>query len=142
MVTIYSLMKKMVICLALSILVVCSGCLAALFAGGAVAGVMVYSYIRGELERKYPADFQTTWQATMKTVEDLEFEVDKTNKDAITGMIQCHRANGTTITLNLQMETIDITSVRIRVGTEGDKAIAELIHDKLKQNLKITDQPH
>lgn len=134
-------MKKAFLCLMLSILVVCSGCIAALVAGSAVAGVMVYSYIRGELERKYPANFPTTWQATMKTIEDLEFEVDKTNKDAITGQIQCHRANGTPITINLQMETIDITSVRIRVGTEGDKSISELIHDNIKQNLKISDQP-
>lgn len=134
-------MKKAFLCLLLSIMVVCSGCLAAIFAGGAVAGVMVYSYIKGELDRKYPADFQTTWQATIKSTEDLEFEIDKTNKDAITGLIQCHRANGTPITINIQMETIDITSVRIRVGTEGDKAIAELIHDKIKQNLKIPDQP-
>jgi hypothetical protein len=132
-------MKKKIISILIVLMVVCQGCVAAFLAGGAVAGIMVYSYMRGELERKYPSDFPSTWQATMKTVEELEFEVDKTTKDAITGEIQCHRANGTTVWIKLQMDTAEITIVRVRVGTEGDRNISEFIHEKIRQNLKISD---
>ena len=118
-----------------------SGCLAAWIAGGAVAGIMVYSYFQGELERKYPADFTQTWQATMKMVEQMEFELDSQQKDAISGRIDAHRANGTPIRIYLEMISPNVTSVRIRVGSEGDQAISEIIHDKIRENLNIP-QPH
>jgi len=138
-------MKKIVLTLLLSSVVVFSGCLGAAVLGGAVAGVMIYSYVNNELERKYPKDFETTWQATMKAMEQLQFEIEpgKANKDAITGKIEAHMANGTSVWVNLRMEPkiedTDVTSVRVRVGSEGDKTVSQYVHDRIKQNLKVPE---
>lgn len=114
------------------------GCLAAAVAGGAAAGIMIYSYMHGELERTYPADFPETWQATMQTIEKLGFEKDSWANDAISGEIKARRAIGTPIRINLELIAPNVTSVRIRVGTEGDKSLSEIIHHKIEENLRVS----
>lgn len=117
-----------------------ASCAAAYLAGGAAAGIMIYSYMHGELERKYPADFLTTWQATIQTIEQLEFEKDSRTHDAISGQIKARRATGTSIRISLEQIQVspDVTSVRIRIGTEGNKTLSQIIHNKIAKNIQAS----
>lgn len=130
-------MKNMIFCLLLGVLVLSSGCLAAFVGLGAVG---VYSYSQGELERTYPGDFPKTWEATMRTLEQLEFEIGDRQKDNINGHLNAKMADGTPIYAKVKMVSSDTTSVGIRVGTFGDRAISEHIHDKIRDKLRIPEE--
>ncbi|MBI4713434.1 MAG: DUF3568 family protein [Planctomycetes bacterium] len=114
-----------------------SGCAAALLAGGAAAGIGIYKYVNGELERKYPAGMQKCWQASVAAMEQYQFTIDSSTKDGISGQLNAKRADGTPITIAFELISENVTSLRVRVGSFGDRDVAERVHEKIRENFGI-----
>jgi hypothetical protein len=114
-----------------------SGCTRKLAAIGAVAavGTGAYLYVKGDLKRNYEASIDKTWQAAVKSVEDLELSTESKENDAFNGIIKGKMANGKSFTVSVKRLGENLTEVGVRVGTFGDREIAEAIHDKILSNL-------
>lgn len=114
-------------------LLISSGCAAVLVGGGAGAGTV--TYLKGELKTIEEASLNNTWNAAQKAMEDLEFLVESTKKDALAAKLVALRANNKKITIHLRKVSEELTEVKIRVGIFGDESLSRLILDKLKDNL-------
>jgi len=123
----------------LCILLVCAvcsnGCVALWVGAGAGAAAGTYAYVKGQLEATYSAEYEQTWAATLDTLEALEISVEEKNKDAFGGNIKARRADGTPVRIEVAPVTSDVTSVKIRVGVFGDRAISERIRTEIEGRL-------
>jgi len=120
---------------ALAFLWLVSGCSAVLVGGGAGGGVAGYSYIKGQLIQEYAAPLETTWNASLAAVKDLELTVSTSQKDRLGGRIIARRADDTRIAIELEPRSAEVTTVKIRVGTFGDPEVSARINDAIKVRL-------
>jgi YbbR domain-containing protein len=111
--------------------VVLPGCIAA--AVGAGAGTV--AYLRGDLESVEAKDLDTVYAATKKAVEQLELNVSKDVKDALSAQIVARDARDKKVAINLKATTEGTTKISIRVGTFGSETQSMLIYDQIKKNL-------
>lgn len=111
--------------------VLAAGC-AALFIGAAI-GAGSIAYVSGELRAADQVQMDRAWNASLRVMEELEFKVTKSQKDALAGLIVARRADDTRITVHLKRQTDQVTEFRIRVGTFGDEALSRLIYEKIKK---------
>ena len=111
------------------------GCWFAVAAVGAGVGAGTYRFIRGQLEVAYPSEYQETWSATLAALESLEMRKKSANKDAFGGTIEAARADGTGIKIVVTPITSASTSVKIRVGFFGNRAMSEMIADEIGRKL-------
>ena len=111
------------------------GCWFAVAAVGAGVGAGTYRFIRGQLEVAYPCEYQETWSATLAALESLEMRKKSANKDAFGGTIEAARADGTGIKIVVTPITSASTSVKIRVGFFGNRAMSEMIADEIGRKL-------
>lgn len=132
-------MRKITMALIISGCAILSGgCLAAWIVGSAAVGIGTYSYLNGELERKYPVGFDNAWQGAVTAMEQLQFSRESSNRDGLAGRLESRRADGTPITVTFELISDKVTSIRVRVGMFGDQEISERIHERIKDNLKIS----
>jgi len=120
----------------LSIMICSGGCVwLAVGAAGAGVGVGTYAYVRGELEAAYASGYQETWSATLATLQTLEIRKKSGSKDAFGGRIEAARADGTPVTIKVTPITPTSTSVKIRIGFFGNRAISEMIASEIEAKL-------
>ena len=113
----------------------CSRKWAVIGAAAAAVGTSAYFYIKGDLKRNYEAPMDKTWQAAVKSVEDLGLSTESKQNDAFTGVIKGKMADGKSFTVNVKRLGENLTEVGVRVGTFGDRERAEAIHDKILSSL-------
>jgi len=109
----------------------CSRKWAVIGAAVAAAGAGTYYYIKGDLKRNYEASMDKTWEATVKSVEELKMTVESKQHDAFTGIIKGKMADGKGFEINLKRLGENLTEVGVRIGTFGDRVRSEAIHDKI-----------
>jgi len=125
------------LCLVVLISICSGGCLyLAAGAAGVGAAAGTYAYVRGQLEVAYPAGYERTWAATLDSLNELELGVESADKDAFGGEIKAKRADGTSVKIAVAPVTSNSTSVKIRVGTFGNRTISETIANKIENKLK------
>ena len=110
-----------------------SGCALMLIGAGVAAGVGTVAYVNGELKGTEEVTLDKAWQATQQAMQDLQFKVTKSEKDALAGELIALRADNTRIVIRLKQQSDKVTEIRIRVGTFGDETLARLIFDKIKK---------
>ncbi len=115
-----------------------SGCVAAALtgvaAGAAVAGTAVYE--DGKQTTVHQASLDRTWNATLATVRQMNWQVEKQNKTAQGGTLEAKRADGTPITITEEpINGNKETRVIVRVGTMGDQAASEDIQRRISSRL-------
>lgn len=125
--------------LLLAIVFICvttSGC--ALIVAGAGAGAGVYTYMKGELIRSYPATFQQTTTACLDTLAALKILVKNRTYGSVENRIQGTLNDGMPVRIRITMIAPKITQVGIRSGYLGvwDRKVSELIHADLAQRLQ------
>jgi hypothetical protein len=105
--------------------------------GGAVAaaGAGTYFYVKGDLKRNYEAPMDKTWQAAVQAVEELKLTTESAEHDAFAGVIKGKMADGKGVTINVKRLGENSTEVGVRIGTFGDRARSEAIHDKILSKL-------
>jgi uncharacterized lipoprotein len=116
------------------------GFLTAVAVVGAVAGAgaATYAYVNGQVESTLGAPYDKTWSATQAAIQDLEFKVTKTTKDALNAELDAKTAEDKSITIKLSHVSDTATKLTIRVGKFGDKQISDAILDKIKKHLSIS----
>ena len=123
------------LCCILIGLTACSRKWAVIGAAAAAAGAGTYYYVRGDLKRTYNASMDQTWQAAVKSVEELKLATETKEHDAFNGGIKGKMADGKRFTISLKRLDENLTEVGIRIGTFGDRERSEAIHDKILTNL-------
>jgi len=111
------------------------GCAAALIAGAA-AGAGGFAWYKGEARTTLAYDVPTVFKASEKVLEqDFKVRVFSRRYDATAGIIEAERADGKDIKVALKLTAENVTEVRVRVGTFGDKGWSKLFLDKLNSRL-------
>ena len=113
----------------------CSRKWAVIGAAVAAAGAGTYYYIKGDLKRSYEAPMDKTWDATVKSVEELKLTTESTEHDAFNGVIKGKMADGKSFSINVKRLGENLTEVGVRIGTFGDRVRSEAIHDKIHSKL-------
>ncbi len=111
--------------------VLIQGCVVA--AVGVGAGTV--AYVRGDLEAVEAKKLDEVYEATEKAIEELELNVTKKSKDAMSATIVARDAQDKKITIKLGATTEDTTKISIRIGLFGSETKSRLILDKIKENL-------
>lgn len=109
----------------------CSKKWVAIGAAAAAVGAGAYYYVKGDLKRNYEASMDKTWQATIKAVEELKLTPESKKNDAFGGVIEGKMADGKSFSINVKRLGENMTEVGVRIGTFGDRAKSEAIHDKI-----------
>lgn len=112
-----------------------TGCAAVIAGAGAGAGV--YTYLKGELRRAYPADVERTLGASLQTLQALRIRVEEKETDGITTTVHAKRVDGTPVTLKVTRLAPQVAEVGVRSGYVGfwDRRVSELIHAEIAQRL-------
>lgn len=100
-------------------------------AGGAVAG---YYYVEGDLEAEVEDDIDDVFDATIKALEDEDWDIEEDDLDDDTGKIVAEKGDDK-VTIRLKEEDDDETKLSIRVGTFGDEEKSEEILDAIEDHL-------
>lgn len=133
-------MKRLVYALfGLSLLVICSGCVVAAV-GAAGAGAGTFAYIKGELQTTYSVPLTQSWPKTLQAMQDLKLTVDRKQMDALGGIIEGRRADGTPVKVRLKPSGEHSTLIGVRVGnieSMWDKEKARRIHQAIKDRLGV-----
>ncbi len=110
-----------------------SGCVyLGIFAAGAAAGIAGYKYKNGVLTVIYEAPYISTWDASLKALEEMGLKIQESKHDLTTGQIKALRADGKVVILKIQYQTAKQTQVEIRVGTFGDEQASKIIKEKIR----------
>jgi hypothetical protein len=107
------------------------GCVVA--AVGAGAGTAVY--VMGKFKAYEARDLTTVYAATEKAMEQLELNVTRKTKDAMSATIVGRDSADKKITIKLSATPEQATKISIRVGTFGSETKSRLIYDQIKKNL-------
>jgi len=124
-----------VLCCFLIGLSACSRKWAVIGAAAAAVGAGTYYYVKGDLKRNYEAPMDKTWEATVKSVEELKLTIESQKHDGLSGVITGKTADEKGFEINLKRLGENSTEVGIRIGTFGDRAKSEAIHDKILSKL-------
>ena len=124
-----------VLCCFLIGLSACSRKWAVIGAAAAAVGAGTYYYVKGDLKRNYEAPMDKTWEATIKSVEELKLTVESQKHDGLNGVIKGKTADEKGFEINLKRLGDNSTEVGVRIGTFGDRAKSEAIHDKIHSKL-------
>jgi hypothetical protein len=114
------------------------GCALFLIGGGAAGGGAGVAYAKGELEQVHAASYDRAWDATLRALRALNIAVSQTQKDQISAKATGTKADGTAVVVTVLPVTKDSTSVRVRIGTFGDRSESERIQGQIAVALKTT----
>ena len=115
---------------------VLSSCAAAVLAGAAGgAGVGTAAYIEGEDSRVHSANLDQTWTATLDVLKQMNIRVEKSHKDALGGIVEAKRADGTDVRIKEEPAEGSTTRVKIRIGVFGDQNASEAIQNSIDGSL-------
>ncbi len=115
---------------------VLQGCPMVLVGVGATGGVAGTNYARSEMEQVHAATYNTVWDATLHALRTMHVAVSETQKDQISAKAVGVKLDGTSVTVTVLPVTRDTTSVRVRVGTFGDRPASERIQGEIAVVLK------
>jgi len=114
--------------LAISLVLLSTGC-AALVVGGAAA-VGTYTYVAGQLTKTYNANLDSTYRATLAGCDSLGLPVLEREKQLSQASIKAQDGDRDVwITLKAQSSTT--TEIAIRVGYLGDEQASRRIHEAI-----------
>lgn len=111
------------------------GCVPVALGVGAGAAVGTYSYIKGELQATYNVAIERLWPHTLAAMRDLRLPIDSERMDALGGIIEARRGDGTPVKVRLKPQAENATLVGVRVGTFGSREKSEIIHNAIRERL-------
>ena len=130
------MLKRLYLIIALTYLVISTGCIALVVGAGAGAGT--FAYVDGQLSRTYQADYQTTYKACKSILADLKQPVLEEKTDGIQTTIRSQRFDETPMTITIRIIDPEWTEVTVRTGYIGvwKKEISKQFHEFLAERLK------
>ena len=130
------MLKRLYLIIALTYLVISTGCIALVVGAGAGAGT--FAYVDGQLSRTYQADYQTTYKACKGILADLKQPVLEEKTDGIQTTIRSQRFDETPMTITIRIIDPEWTEVTVRTGYIGvwKKEISKQFHEFVAERLK------
>ena len=130
------MLKRLYLIIALTYLVISTGCIALVVGAGAGAGT--FAYVDGQLSRTYQADYQTTYKACKSILADLKQPVLEEKTDGIQTTIRSQRFDETPMTITIRIIDPEWTEVTVRTGYIGvwKKEISKQFHEFIAERLK------
>ena len=110
-------------------------CTPIVFLAGTVTGIGGYKYYHGVMTIIYESPFKETWEATIKSLEEMGFEIKKKRHDLTTGKVVAIGSDKKRVSISLKYRSSQETEVAIRVGYFGDKDFSEHIKEKIRKKL-------
>jgi hypothetical protein len=95
-----------------------------------------YSTAEATLKSTLPGAMPEVVEATNATLTDLELVAVESTVDKLKGKITARMAVGTKVSINLEAVDFSTTSIKIKVGTFGDKSISMQILRNIEKRLK------
>ena len=127
-------MKKLLTILIFSIFLspLMIGCEAVPFISPIVTGVIMW--VEGEAHKFYPYDADVVYRASKRALEDMGMEI---NKDEVknNGGYYLNAGKEDRFKINVDNAKEDISELRLRINTMGDKDYAELFYSKVDDQL-------
>lgn len=125
-------MLKKYIVITILISIIFAGCAPAAFIGGAALGVGGFKYYNGALVVIYKASFDKTWDSSIKSLEELEYQIyERKRKMMTSGKITTAGSINERIKISVTYISLEETEINIRVGLLGDEVISNKIKDKI-----------
>jgi hypothetical protein len=118
--------------LSLSLVFALYGC-GAIVAGGAAAGA-TYVYTEGWVERNYNAGLDTSYNAAMEAVKDMDMTIVENTKDVGSAEIKSQKCDQD-YWIKMDMKGKNLTAISVRAGLTGDKQASERIHEQIQEAL-------
>jgi len=129
-------MKKLLLIFALFCPIMVGGCdFVTPFVSPIITGVIYWK--EGEASKYYDFDVETCYRATKRAVRDLEFPV--TEDEATDSGYWIVADTNDRFKIKVEKTENNITVVKIRINTFGDRPYAELIYEKIDTNLGIIE---
>ena len=94
-----------------------------------------YSWVEGALVSVLAAPMPEVVNATTATLDDLELVAVDSTVDRLKGKITARMAVGTKVSIGLEAVDFESTSIRIKVGTFGDRSVALQILRNIERRL-------
>lgn len=123
--------RALVVCMALAMTVCLSGCIL-LVAAAAAGGVAWYM---GEGAKTYPHGVKKVYGATLDALEKNSVAVALKSADNVSGLIEGKFADGKDLKVKFEAEGENVTKVKVRVGTMGDKDKTNFIFGQIDRYL-------
>lgn len=119
----------------MAILLGCYACAATMAAPGTNTGV--FSYIRGELKRPYPATYEQTIKTCKESLTYLQMPMEEFHQKGVTTVFKARRSDGTPVRVEVVSLSTKETGVGVRTGITGlwDRQTSELIHVTIDKRL-------
>ncbi len=108
------------------------GCELALVGFGAGLGIGAYKYIEGGVERDYPLEYNSAWDAANTALSNLYVSISDSINEGAQGKIDGVRKDGVKVIIKMKDKGTGITTIHVRVGFVGNRVEAEGIHDEIK----------
>ena len=94
-----------------------------------------YSWVEGALESVLAGAMPEVVEATTATLTDLELVGIDSTVDGLKGKITARMAVGTKVQIGLEAIDFELPSIRIKVGTFGDRSVALQILRNVEKRL-------
>lgn len=102
----------------------------------ASGGTATFNKASGNLSTTVNAPLDQAYEAATDAIEELQFRIDTTTKDALTGVINAETATGDDIKVTLQKQTDTVTDITIGMGPLGKESTARILLDKIQEWLE------
>lgn len=117
------------------------GCALLVVGAAAGAGALGYAYYNGSIPHDFVADPERGWQETQNALIDLQLPVLSARRQDSLGLLQSRSPANEPIEIRVEPSPakfdphIPATRVWVRVGTWGDRALSERIHEQIGRRL-------
>jgi hypothetical protein len=95
-----------------------------------------YNSLTGNLTSHFEAPLDRAFAAATDAINELQFQITGSPKDALKGIITARTADGTWVTVTTERKTETLTGVTVGVGTFGGQSLAQTVMDKIAARLK------
>lgn len=102
---------------------------------GAGVSVGTYHVVQGDLTRLYRARYDRAWDVALLTLEEMEMTVVEKTKGETVGRIDAKRFDGSPAKVAVTQKALDVIQLQVRIGPVGDRAKAEIFHERFRKNL-------
>jgi hypothetical protein len=111
------------------------GCTALAFGGGALAGVGVVAYAKGDVTVIEHVRLSDAWMATQAAMDDLAFTIVSRQQEIGSRSLVACGANEKRVQVRLGTRENGDTEIQVRVGFFGDEDLSWLVLKRIRQRL-------
>ena len=113
-----------------------TGCAAVVVGAGVGAGT--YTYIKGDLKRSYQVKFDEAMNVCISILDDLNQPIIEKTTDGEKTTIKTQKKDGTPQTINIAIESVEITQISVRTGVFGywKREVSQQFHEFIAERLE------